>query len=359
MLVVASSVGVYWLHCRRLAGILTVRLSKTSKPTAVAWFWFKRRYWLVPNRVGEKDLIHCMDEIAALFPGWIPGHELIGEGVNARWLLTLCKPSGKSISLGQLPPTATLQNIHVGLNLHNQVVSIHGDVHTLIVALTGAGKSNLMAVLVAQIIPFARRGLAQLWAIDLKSGMETGMYGGHRYQVFQRQAWTMQEAVEMLRDLVKECDRRAELIRGRYRNLYPSKEFPRIHLLIDEAAQLHAGSDRKLVDEATKLLDSLLRRSRAVGITIDAFSQNPRVSSLPLRSGFPQRIAMRLNDEPEARMLLGDDPVDHGAAPWRLVLPGSGFLWDSERGRVIYFRAPFVDDEQVKAFDVRLESAQS
>lgn len=360
VLVAVGAVAVYVMCCRRLAGMLVGRLPGTGRPVAVhAVFWFGWRGWMVSNRVTEKELIHCMDELAGLYPGWIPSHELVGAGASSHWLLILRKPSAKSIPLDRLPPASSLQNLHVGLDLRNRVVSIPGDIHTLIVALTGAGKSNLMAVLVSQIIPFVRRGLARLWAIDLKNGMETGMYGSGKHQVFAREAWTMEETVEMLRDLVAECDRRAEAIRGRYRVIYPSKEFPRIYLLIDEAAQLHAGGDKKLADEAAKLLDSLLRRARAVGIVAVAFSQNPRVSSLPLRSGFPQRIGMRLNDESEARMLLGDDAVDHGAVPWRLVLPGSGFWWDTRSGRAVYFRAPFVDDGQVKAFDAQPESTRS
>ena len=135
---------------------------------------------------------------------------------------------------------------------------------------------------------------------------------------------------------------RMDSLRGRARELPPTPEYPRIVLLIDEAAELHGKADRKKSELVTRLLDSILRRGRALGIVVVALSQDPRVESVPLRARFPQRIALRLNSEEEAVMLLGREAVDRGATPW-LISPdqqGSGFIWNQTTGTVYWRRRP-------------------
>ncbi|MBW3091336.1 FtsK/SpoIIIE domain-containing protein [Bifidobacterium miconisargentati] len=349
---------VYGIQCRRLADMLHDHLPASAGPkTVLAWCSIGRRSWFVSNKVTERDIVRALNEVAGLYPGWIAEHRLYSIGLGSKWGLTLYRLSDRSIDPGRLPD-ASIRRIPIGLDLFGVVVSIAADMHTLVVAVSGWGKSNLLSVMIRQLTPPAKAGICELDIIDLKNGMEASMYGGDKHQVFARQAWTLEEAVRLLTDLVGECDRRAELSRGRTRMLEPSKTHPRIYLFIDEAAQLHSGGDKKLSDEATRLLDSLLRRGRAVGIVVISFTQNPRVSSMPLRAGFPQRVALHLNDETESRMLMGDECVEHGAAPWRLTLPGSGYAWNPERGEAQYFRTPLITDAEISAFNTDSDTSE-
>lgn len=218
--------------------------------------------------------------------------------------------------------------------------------HTLVIGLTGSGKGSIMATYVDGLSQLYEDGLVQFWGIDLKGGIEMSMYG----TLFEsHHAYTLDEAVALLQNLSTECDHRMDSLRGRARELPPTPEYPRIVLLIDEAAELHGKADRKKSELVTRLLDSILRRGRALGIVVVALSQDPRVESVPLRARFPQRIALRLNSEEEAVMLLGREAVDRGATPW-LISPdqqGSGFIWNQTTGTVDYFRAPWYGDDDL------------
>ena len=154
-----------------------------------------------------------------------------------------------------------------------------------------------------------------LYYIDLKGGMEAGMLD---QSLIHQQAWSLPDAVDLLlRDFDAEAARRQDAYRGITRDLSPDME-PRMLLMIDEAAELTAvaGENKRYASTAVGMLDSILRRGRSSGAVVVAMTQDPRVQSFTLRPRFPQRLALRLNDESEARMALGDIAVEHGAAPW-------------------------------------------
>ena len=130
----------------------------------------------------------------------------------------------------------------------------------------------------------------------------------------------------------------------------PTERNPRILLVIDEATSLTSAGNKKQTDEAMQLLAELLRVGRALGLVVVAMSQNPRVQALSVRDLFPQRIALRLASESEARMALGDDAVDAGAAPWRIPVdrPGVGYLADMDSGQIQRFHAAYITDEELR-----------
>lgn len=329
---------------------LTVLLSDRLSPKTIKGWWCQsaalpgRRIWYVTGHVSEQKIVTALGEIAKLYPGWLPDHRLRGKGITAHWEVRVVKPEHNPVRIEKLDRSTTLRRLAIGLDLRGKIVTIAAGVHTLIIALTGWGKSNLMSIMISQFLPYKKKGLVQFWCIDLKYGLEVGMYPD---KTFTRQAHTSQEAIELLEAVLDEMKRRAEIIKGTQRELTPSVEFPRIMLFIDEAAELFNKKNGKDTDMAIRLLSSILGRSRALGIVVIAFSQNPRVEAIPVRSGFPQRIAMRLNDESEAEMLLGKPAIERGAAPWLIKLKGSGYVWDEETSTVSYFRSPFIDDAAV------------
>lgn len=306
-----------------------------------------RRYWMVPTSVTEKQVIDALAEIAKSYPGWIPTHRLLGRGTRARWLLQLRRPSMKPVRPEQVPINKDSGRINIGLDLRHRPVAISAVEHTLVVGLTGSGKGSVMAAYVDAVMDMVADGTVQLWGVDLKGGVEMSLYNG----VFDaHHAYNADEAVTLLQALSDECARRMDVMRGRVRQLPPSMAYPRIVLLIDEAAEMHSKVDRKTSDRLTQLLDSILRRGRALDVIVVAFSQDPRVESIPLRSRFPQRVAMRLNSPEETSMLLGTEAVERGATPWLIDsdLPGSGFVWNRDAGTVTYFRTPWYSDDDLR-----------
>lgn len=305
------------------------------------------RSWTVPTIVTEEQAINALMEVAKSYPGWIPTHRLLGRGTRARWLLQLRRPSSKPIRPEQITVSRDPNEIRIGLDLRHKPVAVSATEHTLVVGLTGSGKGSVMATYVDAVMDMVREGRAQLWGIDLKGGVEMSLYGG----VFdEHRAYNLDETVTLLQALSDECDRRMDAMRGRVRQLPPSTAYPRIVLMIDEAAEVRSKTDRKTVEKIMQLLDSILRRGRALDVVVVAFTQDPRVESIPLRARFPQRIALRLNTEEEAVMLLGKDAVERGATPWLIApdQPGSGFVWNRDIGSVVHFRAPWYSDDDLR-----------
>lgn len=306
-----------------------------------------RRVWLVSTDIAERQAMDALRETAKAYPGWIPSHRLMGHGTRTCWLLAVRRPTRKVIRREDIPVEKDpARHVCIGLDLRHKPVMIRSGEHTLVIGLTGSGKGSVMASYVDGLSRLYRDGLVQFWGIDLKGGVEMSMYGA----IFDlHHAYTLDEAIALLRELSDECDCRMDCMRGRARELPPTPEHPRIVLLIDEVAELHGKTDRKKSEQVTRLLDSLLRRGRALGIVVVAFSQDPRVESVPLRARFPQRIALRLNSEEETAMLLSKDAVDKGATPW-LIAPdqqGTGFVWNQDTGTADYFRAPWYGDDDL------------
>ena len=243
---------------------------------------------------------------------------------------------------------AGIDEIGYGRDQRGRPVVVSAKRHTLVTGLTGAGKGSVSGGWLKSQAPYIAAGLVRLYYVDLKGGMEAGMLDS---SLIYRQAWSLSETVDLLREFDAEESRRQDVYRGVTREVTPDME-PRMLLMIDEAAELTpvAGENKKIAAEAIGFLESILRRGRSTGAVVVAMTQDPRVQSFPLRPRFPQRLALRLNDEAEARMALGDVAVERGAAPWLIPAdrPGSCWFCDLDTGNVQYFRAPYVDDNTLR-----------
>lgn len=226
------------------------------------------RCWVVPNSVTEAQVMCALKEIAKSYPGWVPAHRLRGRGSRACWLLEMRRPlrnplAPNDVTVGDDPS----RRVVIGLDMRRRPVALNATEHTLVVGLTGSGKGSVMAAYVSGLMPLYWQGLVEFWGIDLKGGVEMSVYGN----VFDaHHAYTADKAVELLEELSKTCTERMDAIRGCTRTLNASKEYPRMVLIIDEAAELHVKTDRKQAEHITRLLDSLLRRGRAVGLVVVA-----------------------------------------------------------------------------------------
>lgn len=248
-----------------------------------------------------------------------------------------------------MTPAAT-DSVLLGRAARRSPVLLRANVHTLITGLTGSGKGSITANWLKSTVALVASGVAENWVIDLKGGMEFGMVDP---LLIRRHAWDMPDALALLKELDKEVRSRTEWARGRTRRIDPCREFPRINLFIDEAAELCTAptrEQRKTTDEATGYLDSIMRLSRAVGVVVIAATQDPRQQSMPLRPRFPQRVALRLNTESESEMTLGEEALKLGARPHRISVdrPGEAYFYDSELRVVQHFRAPYVTDDELR-----------
>jgi S-DNA-T family DNA segregation ATPase FtsK/SpoIIIE len=196
----------------------------------------------------------------------------------------------------------------------------------LVVGATGAGKGSVIWSLIRALAGGIASGLVELWAFDPKGGMELGA----GQPLFARFACKDYEAMaDMLDEALAVAQQRTDRLRGVTRQHEPTVNDPLIVIVIDELAALTAYlTDRKLKDRIKATLGLLLTQGRAVGVHVVACLQDPRKEVLPFRNLFPTRIGLRLSEEAEVDLVLGDGARDRGALCDRIPrsTPGVGYV---------------------------------
>jgi hypothetical protein len=196
----------------------------------------------------------------------------------------------------------------------------------LVVGATGAGKGSVIWSLIRALAGGIASGLVELWAFDPKGGMELGG-GMPMFARFARKDF--EQMADMLEEALARAQARTDRLAGKTRQHRPTKDEPLIVLVIDELAALTAYvTDRKLKDRIKAALGLLLTQGRAVGVHVVAALQDPRKDVLPFRNLFPTRIGLRLSEEAEVDMTLGEGARDRGALCDRIPAstPGVGYV---------------------------------
>ena len=217
--------------------------------------------------------------------------------------------------------------------------------HLLVVGLSGSGKGSITANLMREAAPYIQKGIVRMSMIDLKGGMESAFMGS----LLAEQATDIDSAAKLISRMRADCQARAREMAGVSRSHTPTPESPRQVLIIDEAGELFR-QDRKTRESIINDLNAILATGRACGYIVWAMTQNPRVDSLPIRHGFTQSICLRVHDQTEAKMVLGEAAIRDGATPWAIVpsRPGTAWMYNDELGAAQLFRVPFVTDEELR-----------
>lgn len=209
--------------------------------------------------------------------------------------------------------------------------------HVLIGGTTGAGKSGLLNVFLADLTEC--RDVA-VWGVDLKGGMELGPWRSCLAAL----ATTPARAVQVLRAGVVELNHRAELLAasGR-RDWQPTSENPALVIVIDEYAELP--------DEAKELADSIARRGRAVCVTLLVATQRPTQAAMgtatAIRSQMDVRICLRIRERRDVDLILGQGALAAGWIAHTLDMPGKFLISSPEHQIPRPARGYLVTDEEV------------
>lgn len=182
--------------------------------------------------------------------------------------------------------------------------------HILLAGSTGTGKGSVQWSLLRALCPLIHAGVVAVWTADPKR-MEfpTGR------PLFARYAADPQAIVVMVESAAELLDQRAARLAGTTRQHVPSPGDPLVVLNLDEIAFMTAYlPDRKLRERFGAALARILTQGRAVGVLVVAAVQDPRKEVLTFRGLFPTRIALRLDDESQVDMVLGDGALGRGAA---------------------------------------------
>jgi FtsK/SpoIIIE family len=253
------------------------------------------------------------DKTDALCHAWY-AHSIRVSSPERGWVrLTVLRrdPLAAPVRPAPILPAPDLMALPIGRREDGRVwtVRLLGR-HILIAGSTGAGKGSVQWSLLRALGPLLASGVVQVWTADPKR-MEfpAGLV------LFARYAADPDGIVVLVEDAARVLDARAERLAGHTRQHVPSAEDPLVVLNLDEIAFLTAYlPDRKLRERFGAALARILTQGRAVGVLVVAALQDPRKEVLTLRGLFPTRIALRLDDESQVNMVLGDGALERGAA---------------------------------------------
>jgi S-DNA-T family DNA segregation ATPase FtsK/SpoIIIE len=190
---------------------------------------------------------------------------------------------------------------------------------------------------------------AQLWAVDLKRGVEIAEWRPHAHAV----ATTPDECLPMLRLLEKTMDDRLDAMAGVSKQWAPSADGPQIVLAVDELAELDEPS--------FDVLRRIMSLGRAAGISVWAATQRPSADLVPtaLRTLFGVAVSFEVRRRSDSDVILGTGWASDGVDASKLSSPGECWIvgaGDGPRHAKAYTASapPLGKAEPVKGGDQRV-----
>lgn len=204
-----------------------------------------------------------------------------------------------------------------GQPLRLQFDDVH-HVHTVIMGNTGSGKTNLLHVLITNLMLRYRPEEVQVYLIDFKYGLDFRIYTRFYLPNFRAISVTSDAefALAILRDLENQQKQRSNIMGSKYQKISDynasgaGKKMGRIFLIVDELYELVKRAQDDVQKEILQRIDSFAHQTRAFGLNMIISGQD-----LDKIDGFETvvnqcstRIAMHCKDD-QVEMLLGDAGV--------------------------------------------------
>ena len=232
--------------------------------------------------------------------------------------------------------------------------------HALVAGKTGSGKSTLFHVIITNLALWCSPEQVEFYLVDFKKGVEFKCYAAKRLPHARVIAIESDRefALSVLQRIDVELKRRGELFRragsqdlAGYKRTAGHEPLPRSLLLIDEFQEFFTEDDA-VAQEASLLLDRIVRQGRAFGIHVILGSQTLGGAYTLARATLGQmviRIALQCN-ETDAHLIMDDD----NPAPRLLTRPGEG-IYNDQAG-ALAANSPFQivwlpEDERDAALD--------
>ncbi|MEU8117628.1 FtsK/SpoIIIE domain-containing protein [Spirillospora sp. NPDC049024] len=225
--------------------------------------------------------------------------------------------------------------------------------HVLIAGATGAGKGSVIWSAIRALLPLMIAGLVEVWAVDPKRRELS--FGRPLFERYGRYSSDPSGGmVELLEDAAADMNARAERFAGVTRSFTPSHEHPFRVIVVDELAFLTAYCpERDLRKRAESALAVLTSQGRSVGYCVIGAQQDARKEVNNLRNLFPDRIALRLDEDEQVDMVLGDGARDRGALADQIssipeIGAGVGFVRLETTPDPVRVRAAYVSDDDIR-----------
>ncbi len=189
--------------------------------------------------------------------------------------------------------------------------------HVLISGKTGSGKSTLLHAMITNLAVRYSPDEIQFYLVDFKKGVEFKAYAEQRLPHARVIAIESERefGMSVLERLDVELRRRGDLFRrvgvqdlAGYRDARPDERMPRVLLVIDEFQEFFVKEDR-IAQDASLLLDRLVRQGRAFGIHVLLGSQTLAGAYSLARSTIGQmavRIALQCSAG-DAHLILSEE----------------------------------------------------
>ena len=206
--------------------------------------------------------------------------------------------------------------------------------HGLVAGKTGSGKSTLFHVIITNLALWCSPEQVEFYLVDFKKGVEFKCYGTRRLPHARVVAIESDRefGLSVLQRVGDELGRRGDLFRqlgvqdlAGYKRAGGTEALPRTLLLIDEFQEFFVEDD-KVAQNASLLLDRIVRQGRAFGIHVLLGSQTLGGAYTVARTTLGQmviRIALQCN-EADAYLIMDDT----NPAPRLLSRPGEGIYND-------------------------------
>lgn len=207
--------------------------------------------------------------------------------------------------------------------------------HALFAGKTGSGKSTLFHVIISNLALWCSPDEVEFYLVDFKKGVEFKCYASARLPHARVVAIESDRefGLSVLKRVDDELKMRGDMFRkmgvqdiAGYKKAGGEKPVPRSLLMIDEFQELFVEDDR-ISQDASVLLDRIVRQGRAFGIHVLLGSQTLGGAYSMARTTMGQmviRVALQCN-ETDAYLIMDDS----NPAPRMLTRPGEGIYNDS------------------------------
>ncbi|TDD16419.1 cell division protein FtsK [Kribbella turkmenica] len=228
--------------------------------------------------------------------------------------------------------------------------------HIFVCGVSGAGKSSVLWSLLWSLGPYIRAGLVVVHGIDPKGGMELE-FGRELFDRYEADDY--EAMAELLEEDADYLDDRTKLLRGKARTFTASQETPFVLIVIDELMQLTVllpgAEGRRLSARIDVALGRLLGKGRAPGFSVFATSLLVTKDVVTWRELFSTKIAMRLDNEAQVEMALGEGARDLGAECDRIPesLPGVAYVLQEGKREPVRVRAAYMSDDAIRDMATR------